>query len=98
MLCGAIGALPFGRLRYGEPNAISNAVGYAKHRSRSHRAVIRVYDEAGDVIETQISNGLAQLHTRARACGMGSRSNFHPALFGVSDFLTRLLEWITGSC
>ena len=25
------------------PNAISNAVGYAKHRSRSHHAVIRVY-------------------------------------------------------
>jgi hypothetical protein len=49
-------ALPFGRLWYGEPNAIGNAVGYAKHHSRSHRAVIRVYDEAGDVIEMQISN------------------------------------------
>jgi hypothetical protein len=29
-------ALPFGRLWYGEPNAISNAVDYAKFRSRSH--------------------------------------------------------------
>ena len=38
-------ALPFGRLWYGEPNAISNAVDYAKHRSRSHKAVIGVYDE-----------------------------------------------------
>jgi hypothetical protein len=37
-------ALPFGRLWYGEPNAISNAIGYAEHRSRSHNAVIRVYD------------------------------------------------------
>jgi hypothetical protein len=45
-------ALPFGRLWYGEPNAISNAIDYAKFRSRSHRAVIRVYDEAGNVIET----------------------------------------------
>ena len=45
-------ALPFGRLWYGEPNAISNAVGYAKHRSRSHDTVIRVYDAAGNVIET----------------------------------------------
>jgi hypothetical protein len=45
-------ALPFGRLWYGEPNAASNAIGYAQHRSRSHRAVIRVYDDAGDVIET----------------------------------------------
>jgi hypothetical protein len=45
-------ALPFGRLWYGEPDAISNAVDYAKFRSRSHDAVIRVYDEAGNVIET----------------------------------------------
>jgi len=44
--------LPFGRLWYGEPNAVSAAIGYAKHRSRSHNAVIRVYDEAGKVIET----------------------------------------------
>jgi hypothetical protein len=28
--------LLFGRLWYGEPNAISNAVDYAKFRSRSH--------------------------------------------------------------
>ena len=38
-------ALPFGRLWYGEPNAVGNAIGYTKHRSRSHHAVIRVYDE-----------------------------------------------------
>jgi len=45
-------ALPFGRLWYAEPNAVSNAIGYAKHRSRSHDAVIRVCDEAGNVLET----------------------------------------------
>jgi hypothetical protein len=39
--------LPFGRLWYGGPNAVSNAVDYAKFRSRSHNAVIRVFDEAG---------------------------------------------------
>jgi hypothetical protein len=39
-------ALPFGGLWYGEPNAISNAIDYAKFFSRSHDAVIRVYDEA----------------------------------------------------
>jgi hypothetical protein len=44
--------LRFGRLWHGEPNAVSNAIGYAKFRSRSHDAVIRVYDEAGNVIET----------------------------------------------
>jgi hypothetical protein len=42
-------ALPFGRLWYVE---VSDAIEYAKHRSRSHDAVIRVYDEAGNVIET----------------------------------------------
>jgi hypothetical protein len=41
-------ALPYGRLWYGEPNAID----YAEFYSRSHNAVIRVYDEAGNVIET----------------------------------------------
>src|SRR5262252_7530703 len=35
--------LPFGRLWYGEPNAISNAIGYAEHCSRSDDAVIRVW-------------------------------------------------------
>jgi hypothetical protein len=34
------------------PNLSGNAVGYAKFFSRSHDAVIRLYDEAGDVIET----------------------------------------------
>jgi hypothetical protein len=38
-------ALPFGRLCYGGPNAISDAVDYATFRSRSHDATIRVYDE-----------------------------------------------------
>jgi hypothetical protein len=44
--------LPFGLLWSGEPDAISNAINYAKFRSRSHDAVICVYDEAGTVIET----------------------------------------------
>jgi len=50
-------ALPFGRLWYGEPSAITNAIGYAMHRSRSHDAVIRVYDEAGNVIATHEHKG-----------------------------------------
>jgi hypothetical protein len=45
-------ALPFGRLWYAEPDAAGNAVDYAKFFSRSHDAVIRVYDETGSVIET----------------------------------------------
>jgi len=43
-------ALPFGRLWYGERNAASNAVDYAKFFSRSHPAVIRVYDQSGTVV------------------------------------------------
>jgi hypothetical protein len=49
--------LPFDRLWYGEPNAISNAIGYAKFFSRSHDAVIRVCDEAGNMIETHEQAG-----------------------------------------
>jgi hypothetical protein len=41
-------ALTFGRLWYGEPDTIN----YAKFYLRSHDAVIRVYDEAGNVIAT----------------------------------------------
>jgi len=37
-------ALPFGRLWYTKPD---DAIGYAKFYSRSHDAVIRVYDAAG---------------------------------------------------
>jgi hypothetical protein len=50
-------ALPFGRLWYGEPDGISNTIGYAKFYSRSRDAVIRVYDEAGNVIETHEQTG-----------------------------------------
>jgi hypothetical protein len=53
-------ALPFGRLWYGEPNAVANAIGYAEHRSRSHHAIICVYDAAGNVIETHEAQGRFQ--------------------------------------
>jgi hypothetical protein len=36
---------------------LPNAISYAKHRSRSHDAVIRVYDAAGNVIETHEHKG-----------------------------------------
>jgi len=50
-------ALPFGRLWYGKPGAITNAIEYAKFYSRSHDAVIRAFDEAGNVIETHEHKG-----------------------------------------
>jgi hypothetical protein len=36
----------------GDPDALGNAIDYAKFFSRLHDAVIRVHDEAGNVIET----------------------------------------------
>jgi hypothetical protein len=47
-------ALPFGRLRYEQA---SDAINYAKFRSRSHDAVIRVYDDAGNVTQTHEHKG-----------------------------------------
>jgi hypothetical protein len=44
--------LPFGRLWYRKPDAIGNAVGYAMFFSRSHDAVIHVFDAAGNLIGT----------------------------------------------
>ena len=46
--------LPFARLRY---DTRDNAIGYAIHSSRSHRAMIRVYDDAGNLIETHEHEG-----------------------------------------
>ena len=46
--------LPFGRLWYDTPD---NAISYAMHSSRSHDAVIRVYDDAGKVIKTLENTG-----------------------------------------
>jgi hypothetical protein len=50
-------ALPSGRLWYNEPNAISNAIGYARFFSRARDVVICVYDEADNVIETHRQTG-----------------------------------------
>ena len=46
--------LPFGRLLYLE---VREAVAYAKFYSRSQDATIRVYDAAGNVIETHQHRG-----------------------------------------
>ena len=41
--------LPFGRLWY---DTADHAIDYAMHSSRSHDALIRVSDDAGNVIQT----------------------------------------------
>ena len=44
--------LPYSPLWYRGLNAIRDAIGHAKFHSRSHDAVISVFDDAGNVIET----------------------------------------------
>jgi len=56
--------LPFGRLWYGEPNAINNAM----HSSRSHDAVIHVYDEAGNVSARDIASRFSGSTTDSIYC------------------------------
>jgi len=51
-MCAVCGLLVTCRL-----NAVSNAISYAKFFSRSHDAVIRVYDTAGNVNETHEHKG-----------------------------------------
>jgi hypothetical protein len=65
--------LPFGRLWYDTPD---HAMGYAMHRSRSHDAGIRVYDEAGNVIETHKHAGDFQ---RVRCRSLQQTDNFRRA-------------------
>jgi hypothetical protein len=45
-------ALPYSPLWYRGPNAIRDAMNHAEFYSRLHDVVIRVYDEAGNLIET----------------------------------------------
>ena len=65
-------ALPFGRLWYDGPNAVANAIGYAQHRSRSHDAVIRVYDDAGNMILTHEHRGEFKESVEALELGAGA--------------------------
>jgi hypothetical protein len=46
--------LSFGRLWYHTPD---NAIGYAMHGSHSYDALIRVYDDGGNVIERHKHKG-----------------------------------------
>ena len=45
------GVLPFSGLWYGGQSAVSNAISYAMHYSRSRGAVIRVHNQVGNAIE-----------------------------------------------
>jgi len=46
--------LRFGPIWYTGPDAVRYAVAYAKYRSRLRPAIIRVFNEAGNVTETHL--------------------------------------------
>ena len=46
-----------GPIWYAGPDAVRRAIAYTKYRSRSHRAIIRVFYEAGNVLETHEHKG-----------------------------------------
>ena len=46
--------LRHGPIWYAGPDAVRYAVAYTKYRSRSRPAIIRVFDEGGNVAETHI--------------------------------------------
>jgi len=49
--------VPLGQLRFEGPDAILDAVNYARFYSRSYPGIIRVFDESGTVVWTADSAG-----------------------------------------
>jgi hypothetical protein len=71
-------ALPYGPLWYRGPEAISDAIDYAKFFSRSHDAVIRVYDNGSNVIQTHYHEGefkSGELLLRSRRSSLNANTN-----------------------
>ena len=74
---------------------VSNAIDYAKFRSRSHDDVIRVYNEAGDLIETHEHAGVAKSGSRgAKTASLGptlliEQSRLLPEPRAVATFMNR---------
>jgi hypothetical protein len=92
-------ALPFGRLWYGEPNAASNAFDYAKFFSRSHDAVIRVYDGLGNVIEThehrwRVQRVVKFLYCRTGRLFLGNFSSRLKWLWKPFEITATATEWL----
>ena len=58
--------LRFGPIWYAGPDAVRYAVAYAKYRSRSHRAIIRVFNEEGNVTETHAGEIPSRKSNRVR--------------------------------
>jgi hypothetical protein len=64
--------LRFGPIWYAGPDAVRYAVAYAKYRSRSHRAIIRVFNEEGNVTETHAGEIPSRKSNRVRRTCAGT--------------------------
>jgi hypothetical protein len=62
-----------------------NAIGYAKFRSRSHDAVIRVYDEAVNVIVTVGSNQTTSIPGYSASALLGLSAMIYQYFIGSLD-------------
>jgi predicted enzyme related to lactoylglutathione lyase len=93
--------LPFGRLWYGEPNAINNAIGYAKFRSSSHNAVggrlgnLVRYETAHLLIWFGVSGRLKNAVAAVRANGGTVQGDIHS--IGGYGFRAEVLD-SEGNC
>jgi hypothetical protein len=79
-------ALPFGRLWYGELNAASNAIDYAKFRSRSHDAVVSVYEAAGNPVGIASKAQVGAPIRRSALLGRGWRKPLPKVFLSGTDF------------
>jgi hypothetical protein len=71
--------------RHPEDDRPDNATGYAMHSSRSHDAVIRVYDLVGNVIAFAVNSPDAGPGAEQRLlCGYDHRTNFPPPIVAAS--------------
>jgi hypothetical protein len=73
--------LPFARLWYDGPNAVTNAIGYAEHYSRSHDAVIRVYN--AEFVTSRVLNRNVKLAILSVPALHASASCLAPPLLSV---------------
>jgi hypothetical protein len=81
----------FGRLWYSEPKAVSNAIDYAKHRSCSHNALIRVCDDSRNVIIPKTRRPVPKHATRYGVpfTLIGSQQLSAEQLTAEADFMAR---------
>jgi len=83
-------ALPFGRLWYTGPNAVNNAIDYARFCSRSKECVIRIFDHAGNLVSED--------RHKSDFTEPGYRLKFLSRKNSLASSLPSQAEWRAASC